>query len=291
MPAMQVIANAQYFGLRGKFCKCSALASGYQFVYNCKVNKYVSPENCPPVDGDQSRPRITVKHQGKSYPFSVPVSTPVTPNGFSMELHALSSESDDDAEDADASVTNLHLNAAPDAGDAKATATESNEEQKSKGVSLALRMDRIYESHTAVMQRLKAMDDEIQSLQQTISCGEYATVVREEKEPEVDERKSEEEGMENKAHLSVSTPVKTMTSSLCKEGTLTPMDTSMTLTPIGSEVEHNVHHVRQSNYAPQTRSAHKLGVIVVPDITSSRSSVGGRFTVVDSSMSMSATRQ
>ena len=68
-----------------------------------------------------------------------------------------------------------------------------------------------------------------------------------------------------------------------KDGSLSPvtMDTSVTLTPIRSETGNPGGNTR-SNYG------RNLGIIVVPDINNNvSSSVGGQFSVIDSSQSMS----
>ena len=63
MSAQQTIANAQYFASRGKFGDCCLFTSGYQFVYNCKINKYTS--NAMHISSDTEKKRDIIS-RGKT---------------------------------------------------------------------------------------------------------------------------------------------------------------------------------------------------------------------------------
>eukprot|EP00485_Elphidium_margaritaceum_P000206 CAMPEP_0202695040 /NCGR_PEP_ID=MMETSP1385-20130828/8740_1 /ASSEMBLY_ACC=CAM_ASM_000861 /TAXON_ID=933848 /ORGANISM="Elphidium margaritaceum" /LENGTH=239 /DNA_ID=CAMNT_0049350999 /DNA_START=264 /DNA_END=983 /DNA_ORIENTATION=- len=237
MSAAQNIANAKYFRDRGQFCRCGLLASSFLFAYHCKINKYTTPTPSCNVELEE---RLNAE--------------PILPNSYIIAptecMGAFAGRHPQQTlleklKSINTEIRSMQCILSPDAGFLEAVTSDKYFEERKHDDDDA--------------------EQQTEKLQQHLHSGEIDDVMH-----DVNLNDDDDGHADGTRQHNYGTPQLNS-----KDITLTPMDKSMTLTPIASHVK-CAHH-------------QKLEMVVSDLNTSRTSNNGGHFSVIGSEMSLSNT--
>lgn len=154
MSSKITVANSKYFAARGQFTtSCCLFVSGYEFAYNCKINKYCTTGTTPTATNDRESLLSDDLPTEKALTLCIDTNS----SHQVIEINDCSSDSNSDTNTANLTATII---AAEGGGMNKTRKSISND-------GLAVKITRIYDSQNVLLKKLQSMDKEIKSIQQT----------------------------------------------------------------------------------------------------------------------------